>query len=120
MKVMDNKPSIRSHIHDKETTIIDAEIFDDAQDRGDVMFSSSTTNSMYEFDDEKPHFYHLFGQTVNGQTEDGETVQVFITGIMHTQEPVENIEMPPEMQYLETFDHPPTDEDINNHMPEEQ
>lgn len=116
---MDNKPSIRSHLHAKETTIIDAEIFDDAQDRGDVMFTSSTTNSMYEIDKDKPEFYHLFGQIVDGKTEDGETVQVFITGIIHTQESIENIDMPPEMKYLETFDHPPTDADIEKHMPEE-
>lgn len=116
---MDNKPSIRSHIHEKETAIIDAEIFDDAQDRGDVVFTSSTTNSMYEFEEGKPVFYHLFGKTEDMEAENGETVQVFITGVLHTQETIEQIQMPPEMKYLETFDHSPTEEEIDRHMPEE-
>lgn len=117
---MDNKPSLRSHLHDKETTIVDAEIFNDAQDRGDVVFTSSTTNSMYEFDEERPHLYHLLGQVVDAETEDGEIVQVFVTGVLYTQESADQIHVPEGMRYLETFDHPPTDEDIDKHMPEEQ
>lgn len=111
-------PEIRSHLHETDTPIVDVEFHETPEQSGESFFTALTTNSQYEFDPNKPNYYHLYGQEVDAFDENNEPIRVFLTGVLYTQEEADCVEMQPGMQYLSTFTHSPTKEDIDQFIPE--